>query len=70
MAKYFTINRTPHTFDEVKPENYFGTWINEHDRGLDGECEYDGQHEWLLLPHEEGQKHYLMCIRCHLNSHL
>jgi hypothetical protein len=53
-------------FDEMGEE------IDEHERGLDSECPCDGYenfHDWLFLPHEQGQKQYLLCIKCMETSH-
>jgi len=43
---------------------------NQHERGLDEECEEGGKHEWLLLPFKEGHKQYLQCLKCWRHSHL
>lgn len=43
---------------------------DEKERGLDGFCEVNDVHNWLLLPLEEGQKQYLICLHCLERSHL
>ena len=43
--------------------------VSVKDRGLDGDCENGGKHDWLLLPKEEGQKQYLVCLKCTQHSH-
>lgn len=63
MARYFKPIKTKSPFDYQ--------WM-EHDRFLDEECDEadHSQHDWLLLPLEEGQKQYLYCLKCGRHSHL
>lgn len=70
MAKYY------------KPSGYYNyseleslgikTFGTENERALDQFCteSNNGQHRWLLLPQQEGQKQYLMCLDCLEKSHL
>jgi len=72
MARYYTINDIPLLFKDVYHERYpKDKTSTEESRGLTEKCPDDGdQHAWLLLPHEEGQKHYLVCLKCFQVSHL
>jgi|CryBogDrversion2_1035201.scaffolds.fasta_scaffold145068_2 hypothetical protein len=45
----------------------------EEERGLNEQCECGGtdeEHDWLMYPHEKGQKQYLLCMKCNIISHL
>ena len=50
--------------------------LDEKERGLDEVCmsRYNQltpeEHSWLLIPQEEGQKQYLICLKCGQTSHL
>lgn len=58
--------------------DYKGNLIDIKKRQLDRYCEKENsntpeiqtKHQWLLLPHEIGQKEYVMCLCCHEHSHL
>ena len=64
MARYF------------KPVKIKKPDIDEEERGLNGVClNKENQltpeeHDWLLIPQEEGQKQYLICLKCGEYSHL
>ena len=78
MAIYRKINKTRYSFHNVYADYNaeIDKWgwrtanPTEHERGLDEACEEGGQHEWLVLPYEKGQKQYLMCLKCRQHSHL
>lgn len=71
MAKYYTINDIPLLFKDVYHKHYpKDKTSTEEDRGLTEKCEGGEDHTWLLLPHEEGQKIYILCLRCWKISHL
>lgn len=67
MAKYYIIRKQAFTYNHVAqfPNE------SEHERGLDELCFHKGtgKHDWLILPVEEGQKEYLMCLKCSVISH-
>lgn len=44
--------------------------IEQIERGLTEGCEETGKgHSWLLLPQQEGQKQYIICLDCHEQGH-
>lgn len=64
MAQYFIPKEI--SYEEIK-----GRQGLEKERGLDDECDMDKKkHDWLLLPKEEGQKQYIMCLKCLNIGHL
>jgi len=82
MAKYYKIRKQVLTFQNVYYD-YNKTLIKEmgedcrvdwsateEERGLEEACEEGGQHDWLVLPYEKGQKQYLRCLKCNQISHL
>ena len=50
--------------------DYKGDWIDIKERGLDENCEVWWKHQRLLIPQQEGQKEYCMCLKCTEYSHL
>jgi len=61
MAKYFKLVECEAPFNRAYQE----------ERCLCGMCRHhDMEHDWILLPLEEGQKQYVMCVNCLEVSHL
>lgn len=70
MTRFFEVKKNPVHYFNLK--NLCGT-IRE--RGLDGDCESGGKHDWLVYPAwaqivKEGGKSYLLCLKCNEHSHL
>jgi hypothetical protein len=68
MARFFRPTRVYGKFGVALFDDR-GNEINMRDRGLDEPCPEGGRHDWLMLPKQEYQKQYLICLKCGERNH-
>jgi len=72
MAKYYKVNEK----EWLPYEKIKDSVCTEAERGLNAKtCYHNNEHRWLLLPRWnraviEGQKQYIICLKCGEQGHL